>query len=106
MIDATTPHTRLIDKFMAYLCCYVAMVLLVDHLGKFSLPANQYRIIFWFSILVVLYLLTVNSAKDLDETLHWLDIRALSRKEWYGAFALMAVMVLECLLIACLGFGA
>ena len=95
MIDATTTDTRLIDKFLAYLCvCYVAMVLWVDHLGKFSLPANQYRVIFWFSIPVVLYLLTVNSAKDPDEILHWLDIRDLSRKEWYGAFALMAGMVL------------
>jgi hypothetical protein len=95
MIDPTTTHTRLTDKFLAYLCvCYVAMVLLVDHLGKFSLPANQYRVIFWFSVPVVLYLLTVYSAKNPDEILHWLDIRALSRKEWYGAFALMAAMVL------------
>jgi hypothetical protein len=95
MIDATTTHTRLTDIFLAYLCvCYVAMVLLVDHLGKFSLPANQYRVIFWFSVPVVLYLLTVYSAKNPNEILHWLDIRALSRKEWYGAFALMAGMVL------------
>ena len=95
MIDATTTYKWLTDKFLAYLCvCYVAMVLLVDHLGKFSLPANQYRFIFWFSVPVVLYLLTVYSAKNPDEILHWLDIRALSRKEWYGAFALMAGMVL------------
>ena len=82
------------------------MVLLVDHLGKFSLPANQYRVIFWFTVPVVLYLLTVYSARNPDEILHWLDLRALSRKEWYGAFALMAGMVLECLLIALLRFGA
>ncbi len=95
MIDAMTTHTRLINKFLTYLCvCYVAMVLLVDHLGKFSLPANQYRFIFWFSVPVVLYLLTVYSAKNPNEILHWLDIRDLSRKEWYGAFALMAGMVL------------
>jgi Type II CAAX prenyl endopeptidase Rce1-like len=95
MIDAMTTHTRLIDKFLAYLCvCYVATVLWVDHLGKFSLPANQYRFIFWFSVPVVFYLLTVYSAENRREILHWLDIRALSRKEWHAAIALMAGMVL------------
>ena len=95
MIDAMTTHTRFIDKFLAYLCvCYVAMVLWVDHLGKFSLPANQYRFIFWFFIPVVFYLLTVYSAENRSEILHWLDVKALSRKEWHAAFALMAGMVL------------
>ena len=90
-----TIPVRLIDKFLAYLCiCYVAMVLWVDHLGKFSLPANQFRFVFWFVVPVGIYLLTVYSAENRQEILHWLDPRSLSRKEWHVAFALMAGMVL------------
>jgi hypothetical protein len=95
MMDAMTPHTRLIDKFLAYLCvCYVAMVLFVDHLGKFSLPANQYRFIFWFSVPMVFFLLTVYSAESRSEILHWLDVRTLNRKEWHVASAMTLCMVL------------
>jgi hypothetical protein len=95
MIETKVTHARLTDKFLAYLCVYyVAMVLLVDHIGKFSLPANQYRIIFWFFIPLVFYLWTVYSDSNRSEILHWLDVRALSRKEWHAASVLMASLVL------------
>jgi hypothetical protein len=95
MMETMTTHTRSIEKFLAYLCvCYVATVLCVDHLGKFSLPANRYRFIFWFYVPLLLYLLTVYSAENRSEILHWLDVRALSRKEWHAASALMAGMVM------------
>jgi hypothetical protein len=95
MINTLPTHARLNDKLLAYICvCYVAMVLFVDHLGKFSLPANQYRFIFWFAVPFVFFLLTVYSAESRSEILHWLDVRALSRKEWHVASALTLCMVL------------
>jgi len=95
MIDSMLPRTRSSDKFLAYLCIYyVAIVLYVDHIGKFSLPANQYRFFFWFVIPFAFYLWTVYSAENRNEILHWLDVRALSRKEWYGASVLMLCLVL------------
>ncbi len=95
MINTLPTHTRLNDKLLAYICvCYVAMVLFVDHLGKFSMPANQYRFIFWFAVPFVFFLLTVYSAESRSEILHWLDVRALSRKEWHVASALTLCMVL------------
>jgi hypothetical protein len=88
-------ESRMTDKFLAYLCvCYVAMVLYVDHLGKFSLPANYYRFIFWFAVPFVFFLFTVYSAKNCSEILHWLDVRDLSRKEWHAASALLICIVL------------
>lgn len=90
-----TTTMRLTDKFLAYLCvCYVASALYIDHYGKFSLPANQYRFIFWFVVPLIFFLLTVYSAKNRSEILHWLDVRDLSRKEWQAASAVMACMVL------------
>jgi hypothetical protein len=95
MNNAIATHTRLGDKFFACFCAgYVAMVLYVDHYGKFSLSANQYRSIFWFAVPFVFFLLTVYSAKNRSEILHWLDVRALSRKEWHAASALIICMVL------------
>ena len=91
---------RLSNKKLAYFCvCYVALALIVDHNGKFSLPANHYRFIFWFTVPLVLFLLTVFLAKNRSEILHWLDVRAISRKEWYMASALMLCLVLVIALI-------
>lgn len=95
MIDTMDTHVRLTDKFFAYFCtCYVALVLIVDHIGKLSLPANQYRFVFWFAMPAVLFLLTVFWAKNRSEILHWLDVRAVGRKEWYGASVLMFCLIL------------
>ena len=95
MSETILSNTRLADRFLAYLCaCYVALVLYVDHTGKFLLPANQYRFIFWFAVPLALYLWTIYSAKSRSEILHWLDVRALSRKEWRAASALMFCLML------------
>jgi len=91
---------RLSDKILAYFCVYyVALALIIDHNGKFSLPANQFRLFFWFAIPMALFLLTVFLAKNRSEILHWLDVRAISRKEWYVASALMLCLVLVIALI-------
>jgi hypothetical protein len=95
MMNTIPSHLRLTDKFPAYLCVgYVPLVLYVDHIGKFSLPANQYRFIFWFVVPLAFYLWTIYSEENRSEILHWLDIRALSRQEWYFASALMVSLVL------------
>jgi hypothetical protein len=86
---------QLRNKIIAYFCTgYVALSLIVDHAGKFSLPANQYRFVFWFAIPGVLFLLTVFLEKNNSEMMHWLDVRAVSRKEWYAASVLMLSLVL------------
>jgi hypothetical protein len=83
------------DKILAYFCvCYVALVLTADHAGKFLLSANHYRLVFWLAIPAVLFLLTVLSTKNKSEILHWLDVKAVRRKEWYVASALMLCLVL------------
>ncbi len=88
-------QTQLSNKILAYFCvCYVALVLIVDHVGKFSLSPNHFRWVFHFAIPVLLFLLTVFLAKDRSEILHWLDVRAISRKEWYVASAFMLSLVL------------
>ncbi|MBU1161557.1 MAG: hypothetical protein KKF96_03270, partial [Proteobacteria bacterium] len=90
MSNTMETPARLSNKILAYFCvCYVALALIVDHNGKFSLSANQYRLVFWFAIPAVLFLLTVFLAKNRSEILHWLDVRAISRKEWYVSSALM-----------------
>jgi hypothetical protein len=95
MSNAMETPARLIYKILSYFCvCYVALALIVDHNGKFSLPANHYRFIFWFTVPLVLFLLTVFLSEDRRVILHWLDVRSISRKEWYVASALMLFLVL------------
>ena len=86
---------RLSNKILAYFCVYyVALALIIDHNGKFSLSPNHFRLVFWFAIPAILFLLTFFLAKNRDEILHWLDVRAISRKEWYVSSALMTCLVL------------
>ena len=95
MSNIMETSSRKNNKLLAYFCVYyVALALIIDHNGKFSLSANHYRWVFWFAIPVVLFLLTVFLAKDRREILRWLDVRAISRKEWYIASALMLCLVL------------
>jgi succinate dehydrogenase hydrophobic anchor subunit len=95
MSDSLEIQERFINKILAYFCvCYVALALIIDHNGKFSLSANHYRFVFWFAVPFVFFLLTVYSAKDRRDILHWLDVRSVSRKEWYVASALMLCLVL------------
>ncbi|MBW2603105.1 MAG: hypothetical protein JRE28_02160 [Deltaproteobacteria bacterium] len=95
MSNIMKTQARLSNKILACFCmCYVATALIVDHMGRFSLSANHFRLVFWFAIPAVLFLLSVFLAKNRSEILHWLDMRAIGRKEWYAASALMLCLVL------------
>ena len=95
MSDTMETSACLKNKILAYFCvCYVPLTLIIDHDGKFSLSANHFRLVFWFAIPAILFLLTVFLAKNRSEILHWLDVRGISRKEWYVASALMLCLVL------------